>query len=180
MFRNKSKLDLLLVSERKLDDSFPTVQFLMSCMCKTYILYRCSNGIDLLIYIREDMPSRLLTEYEPPRNLECLFVEINVRKKKCLLCCSYNSHKNNISSHLHHLNKDLNVYLKYYDNLLILRNLETFNEKLFRTELDKGLAKIDLNHAELAEFQSEFLSVLNKHAPVIYKYVRANNSSSVS
>ena len=35
-----------------------------------------------MLYIREDIPSRLLTEYKPPENVECLFVEINIRKKK--------------------------------------------------------------------------------------------------
>ena len=33
-------LDLLLVSETKLDDSFPTAQFLMSGFCKQYRLDR--------------------------------------------------------------------------------------------------------------------------------------------
>ena len=51
-------LDILLVSETKLDDSFPTEQFLMSNLCKPYRLDRCSNGGGLLLYIREDIPSR--------------------------------------------------------------------------------------------------------------------------
>ena len=100
-------LDLLLVSETKLDDSFPT-QFFMRGFCKTDRLDRCSSGGGLLFYIREDMPSRLLTENKPPENVECLFVEINIRKNR-----------NNISNHLPHLNKGLDVYLKHYDNLLI-------------------------------------------------------------
>ena len=117
--------DLLLVSETKLDDSFPTVQFLMNGLCKPYRLDRCSNGGGLLLNIRKDIPSRLLTEYKPPENVECLFLEIDIRKKKWLLCCSYNPHKNNVSNHLHYLNKGLDVYLKHYDNLLILRDLNS-------------------------------------------------------
>ena len=72
----------LLVSETKLDDSFPTAQFLMSGFCKQDRLDRCSNVGCLLLYIREDIPFRLLTEYKPHENVECLFVEINIRKKK--------------------------------------------------------------------------------------------------
>ena len=72
-------LYLLLVSETKLDDSFPTVQFLRTGFCKPYRLDRCSNGGDL--YIREDIPSRLLNEYKPPKNAVFFFVEINIRKK---------------------------------------------------------------------------------------------------
>ena len=72
----------LLVSETKLDDSFPTAQFLMSGFCKQYRLDRCSDLGCLLLYIREYTPFRLLTEYKPHENVECLFVEINIRKKK--------------------------------------------------------------------------------------------------
>ena len=72
----------LLVSETKLDDSFPTAQFLMSGFCKQYRLDRCSDLGCLLLYIREYIPFRLLTEYKPHENVKCLFVEINIRKKK--------------------------------------------------------------------------------------------------
>ena len=72
----------LLVSETKVDDSFPTAQFLMSGFCKQYRLDRCSDLGCLLLYIREYIPFRLLTEYKPHENVECLFVEINIRKKK--------------------------------------------------------------------------------------------------
>ena len=97
----------------------------MSGFCKLYRLGRFSNDRGLMLYIGEDTPSRLLTKYKPPENIECLFVKINIRRKKWLLCCSYNPHKNNISNHLHHLNKGLDVYLKHYDNLHILRDLNS-------------------------------------------------------
>ena len=63
-------LDLLLVSETKLDDSFPTAQFLMSGFCKPCRQGHCSNRGGLMLYIIEDIPSRLLTEYKPPENVE--------------------------------------------------------------------------------------------------------------
>ena len=115
----------------------------------------CSNGGGLLLHIREDIPSRLLTEYKPLENVECLFVEINIKKKKWRVCWSYNPYQNNISNYLHHLKKSLDVYLKNCDNLLILGDLKTSNY----LELDKELAKINLHNAELAEFHNKFLSV---------------------
>ena len=42
----------------------------MSGFSKPYRLDRCSNGGGLMLYIREDIPSRLLTEYKPPENVE--------------------------------------------------------------------------------------------------------------
>ena len=57
----------------KLDDSM--AQFLIISFWKSYRLDRCSNGGGLLLYIRDDIPSHLLTKYKPPKNVECLFVE---------------------------------------------------------------------------------------------------------
>ena len=49
--------------------------------CKPYRLDRSSTGSGLLLHIRDDTPSRLFTEYKPQENLECLFVEIDIRMK---------------------------------------------------------------------------------------------------
>ena len=46
------------------------------------------------------------------------FVEINLHKKKWLINCSYNPHKNNIGSHLNVINKTLNTYYDKYENVL--------------------------------------------------------------
>ena len=71
-------------------------------------------------------------------------------------------------------------YKKQKLKIIQYRNYKTFNEQIFRTELDKELAKIDLSNAEWAfskKFNDEFWSVLNKRVPVKYIYIRANNSS---
>ena len=120
-FRNKfgflssqitKSVHILLLSETKLDDSFPTAQRLLNGFCKPYRLDGSSNRGGILQYVQGDIPSWLLTDYKIKDNLELFFVEVNIRKKKWLLGCSYNLHKNNIFNHLHHLNKGLDVYLK--------------------------------------------------------------------
>ena len=68
-------------------------------------------------------------------------------------------------------------YNKQKPKIIQYRNYKTFNEPLFIIELDKELAKIDLNNAELTKFHNKFLPVLNKHAPIKYKYIRGNISS---
>ena len=115
-------VDILLLSETKLDDSFPTAQSLLNGFCKPFRLDRSSNGGGILLYVRDGIPSGLLTDYKIKDNLELFFVEVNIRKKKWLLGCSYNPHKN-ISNHLHHLNKGLDLYLKSFDNILIMGDL---------------------------------------------------------
>ena len=109
-----------MISETKLDDTFPTAQFLLDGFKKPYRLDRCSKGGSLLLFVRDDISSRLLTEYKTPTNVECIFVEISIRKKNWLLCFSYNLHKSNISTHMHHLSKGLDIYMNKYDNILFL------------------------------------------------------------
>ena len=71
-------LDILLISETKLDDSFPSAQFLLDGFSKPYILDGCSNGGRTLLYTRDDIPSRLLLN---SIKTESIFAEINFRKK---------------------------------------------------------------------------------------------------
>ena len=69
--------DILLVSEAKLDDTYPVGQFYIDGYATTYCFDRTSHSGGILLYIREDIPS------EPVQNnFEGFFVEINVRKKK--------------------------------------------------------------------------------------------------
>ena len=113
-------LDILLISETKIDESFPSAQFLLDGFSRPYRLDRCANGGGILLYVRDDISSCLLTEYKLQDNTECLFIEINIRKKKWLFCCSYNPNKNNISKHLHCLSKGLDTYISQYDNIMLL------------------------------------------------------------
>ena len=115
-----------------------------------------------------DLPPRLLTEYKPPENVECLFVEINIRKKKWLLCCSYNPHKNNISNHLHHLNKGLDVYLKHYDNLLILGDLNS--------DLKDGCLNAFSNVNNLKSLNKEPICFKNPNNPSCIDLLLTNRS----
>ena len=67
--RNKSQaltyiidnnIDLLLISETKLDDSFPIAKFQMKGFSVPYRYDRNGKGGGLLLYIREDIQSKLL------------------------------------------------------------------------------------------------------------------------
>ena len=51
-----------------------------------------------MLYVWEDIPAKLLSHAFP--SAKNFFVEINPNKKKWLINCSYNLHKNNIESHL--------------------------------------------------------------------------------
>ena len=49
----------------------------------------CSSG-GVMIFVREDIPSKILTKHNFPSDGEGLFVELNFRKSKWLLCGTYN------------------------------------------------------------------------------------------
>ena len=66
-------------------------------------------------------------------------------------------------------------YKNQKSKIIQYRNYKTFKKQLFRIKMDKEFAKNNLINAELAEFHNEFLSLLKKHAPIKYKYLRANN-----
>ena len=53
-------LDIILLSETKLDDSFPSAQFMLKNFGIPYRLDRNSNGGGLLLYVRDDIPSKFL------------------------------------------------------------------------------------------------------------------------
>ena len=117
----RSNVDILLISETKIDSSFPTAQFKIEGYT-TYRLDRNSNGGGILLYVREDIPFTLLnTELL----IEGFCIEINIRKKKWLLVCTYNPNKNLISNHLKEIGKNLDNYSSKYDNFILLGDLNS-------------------------------------------------------
>ena len=112
-FISGNNIDILLISETKLGDSFPSAQFLIKGFSAPYRFDRNSKGGGLLFYIREDIPSKILT-YSSNCDIETLLVEINLRKRKWLLNGSYNPNKSQISHHLECLNSLLDEHSKNF------------------------------------------------------------------
>ena len=56
-------VDVLVVTETKLDDTFLTSQFLVTGFSVPYRLDRNRNGGGIMIFIRDDFPSRVLTKH---------------------------------------------------------------------------------------------------------------------
>ena len=74
---------------------------------KPYRFDRNRNGGEVLIYIREDIPSKLLADHKLPHDIEGIFVELNLRKKKWLLFGSYHPLANQMSISFIKLKKGL-------------------------------------------------------------------------
>ena len=117
----KNEIDILMISEIKIDNSFPICQFTMTGYSIPFRLDRTSHGGGILLFVREDIPSKII-KTDRDADFEGIFVEINLRKKNWLLCCSYNPYKSNITNHLKNICKTLDKLNSTYDNLVLLGN----------------------------------------------------------
>ena len=258
----KENIDVLLVSETKLDISFPNSLFHIDGYSPPYRKDRSNNGGGLILYVRNDIPSKELRHICIPIDKECIFIEINLFKRKWLICGFYNPHKNQIDTQLSFLSECLDYYLSYYDNIIILgdfnseptetcisefignynlknlvneptcyknqlnpscidliltnrcmsfqntttvetgisdfhkmtitilktsfkkkkpkiisyRNYKKFSNTSFRNELMEQLNNKDINNIDYQEFDNIVMDILNKHAPIKQKYIRANEA----
>ena len=255
----KQKVDILLITETKIDNSFSSALFSIPGFSSPFRLNRSIHGGGIILYVRSDIPCRLL-KCTFCEEIECLLIEINVSKKKWLIYGSYNPNKSSISSHLSTLSKSLDNYTTLFDNIILLgdfnseisensmkefcdmynlkslvkeptcfknidkpscidliltnkpksfqdtkvietglsdfhkltisvlkisfkkekpniisyRCYKNYSPFAFRTELEYTFSGLDLNLITNDEFVYKFMNVFERHAPIKFKYVRAN------
>ena len=66
----KGTVDILVVSETKLDESFPLSLFCIDGFNKPFHLERNSHGGGLIVFVREDIPCKQL--FTPKFDLEAI------------------------------------------------------------------------------------------------------------
>ena len=65
---------------------------------------------------------------------------------------------------------------KQKPNVVNYRDYKNFQAEKFRQELEIELADLEVQFLTYASFQDTFLRVLDKHAPMKKRYIRANDS----
>ena len=60
IFLIKDNTDVLMISETKLDQGFPTNQFMINGFSAPFRLDRNDKGSGINLYMRDDIPSRLV------------------------------------------------------------------------------------------------------------------------
>ena len=116
----KDKLDIFMISETKLDSSFTVGQFCIDGYSKLFRSDRDEKGGGIMLYIREGIPSKILHSKFNQKDKEYFLVELNLRKRKWLLVCSYNPHKSFTDEHLALLGRELDSHSWNYDDIIIL------------------------------------------------------------
>ena len=113
----KKEIDIFMISVTKIGNIFSIVPILTTT--GNSILFgidrtRCGGGI--LLFVREDIHCKII-KTDLDADFDGVSLEMNLRKKKWLLCCSYNPHKSKIANHLKGIYKILGKLNVTYENL---------------------------------------------------------------
>ena len=137
----QGKLDILILTETKLDSTFPEKQFLIPGYKKSFRRDRNRDGGGVMIYVREDIPCDELCKHVISPNMEAIFVEINLRKNKILLAGIYHSKNEKYGVTDEELFRQIGLVLDLYSS-----------------RFDKFLLAGDFNTQEENEVLDEFMN----------------------
>ena len=112
-------IDVLVITETKLNDTFLTSQFLVTGFSVTYRLDQNRNRGGIMIFIRNDIPSRVFTEHVFQDDIKGLFIELNFRKAKWILFRTFHPPTQSDSYYFNNLDKALDLYSQYDKKLLV-------------------------------------------------------------
>ena len=163
----KENVDIMVISETKLDESFPNGQFIIPGYALPCRLDRYQFGGDIMIFVQEVIPSRVLSLN---KSIESLFIELNFCKKKWLLCCTYNPKRNNISSHLDLLRRSLDLYYAEYEHFIIAGD--------FNTEVAQTSIKVFCDSYEFKNLIKDATCYKNPENPPCIDLILTNNFNS--
>ena len=141
----KGKIDICPISGTKIDQSFPNHQSKINGY-KIIRRDRDSFGGDLIFYINEQIPSKVLTTESIPRDTEIILLDFTVKNRKWLCIGLYKPPSQNEKYFLDHLLKTLGQMTCQYDKTLIgnfsltveNNNLESFMNTF---DLECGIKK---------------------------------------
>ena len=126
----QENVDILLVTESRIDDTFPMGQFQVEGFSRPIRLDRNRDGGGIIIFVREDLTCNELKPRVLYPELECTFLEMRIRQSKWLVVVGYNPQKENISKFLNRISEEMDKLLPKYENLLMLGDWNsTVNEE---------------------------------------------------
>ena len=76
-----SDIDILMISETKIDESFPLSQFMIDGFSLPYRRDRNAHGGGILVYFRNNITTKLLKLENLPSDMEAIFIEMNIKSK---------------------------------------------------------------------------------------------------
>ena len=122
-----NKTDILLLSETKIDDSFPDSQFFAESF-KMYRRDRTKTVGGLLLYINENLSGKIISSYKFKENSEIVLFGFSVSNKKWLLLDNYKPLSQNDISFINELNLALNFFRPIYEKFVLLDDFSMSTE----------------------------------------------------
>ena len=77
-----SDIDILMISETKIDESFPLSQFMIDVFSMPYRCDRNAHSGGILVYCINNIIAKLLKLENLPSRIEAIFIEVNIKSKK--------------------------------------------------------------------------------------------------
>jgi len=112
--------DIINIAETKIDSSFPSRQFTMNGYKIPYRLDHTDKSGGLLTYIKSYIPSKLVTDFKFPCDIQILPIEINFRKCKWLLMSVYRPPRQDLKYFLSILDNALFSLYPKFENVIII------------------------------------------------------------
>ena len=128
----KKSIDILVISETKIDNSFPIHQFSIDGYSVPFRNDLDKNSGGIIIFVRDDLACKEIQNIN--NNGEGIFLELNLRRVKWLLFAGYNHNKPNIRHFLGEVSVKLEYLLSKFENLILLGdfNSDVNNEGLIK------------------------------------------------
>ena len=134
----QDKIDILVVAESKLDDTFLDSQFHIPEYKVPFRKDRNKLG-GIIVFVRNDMPCKKL-DVRIPEDIKALFLEINLRHTKWLFCECYHPPFQNDAYFYQNLSYCLDLFSKKYTNFFLAGD---FNSEEAETVLSEFLNSHD-------------------------------------
>ena len=152
----KNYVDIIVLTETKLDDSYPTSQFKIERYSKPFRHDRNTDGGGILIYSREDISCRELSCHSFSEGIEGIFIELHFCKCKWMLLGTYHPPSQKHGYYFENLSNALNMYISEYDKILLTGDVNLVKETCCETSrlwiYEKGSRSyIFLSYTELAK-----------------------------
>ena len=162
----EDNIDILVISETKLDKSFPVNQFSIDGYNLPYRLDRNQDGGGLLVYFRTGIPSRKL-KTNLPENVEGIFFDMNMRNKKWLIFAGYNPKKEHVGPFLSHVGKSLDYEIGKCGNLILIGD--------FNSQMEEDAMKEFCDTYNLKNLITEPICFKNAQNPTLIDLILTNN-----
>ena len=155
-------VDILCIAESKLNESFLSSEIALDGFKKPYRLDVSATSGGLLIYVKVNLPSKVVNLYDFNKDIQCVPIELNVANKRYVIFSIYRPPKQNLNFFLDRLSEGLDFYSKNYENICIIGdfNATPSNPNLIQFFENQNLKNLVKNPTCFKSFQGSTIDLI--------------------